>query len=85
MSNEKQKPIKSYRRGAIGVSIWKRETIIEGNPTVFYSATASRAYTKDAGETFEYSDSFDADDLPVVAALLQTAYFWIVQATNPNK
>ena len=45
---------------------------------MFYSATASRAYTKDDGKTFEYSDSFDVDDLPVVTRLMDMAFMWIV-------
>ena len=74
MSNEKQKPAKKFRAGAIGVSVWPREH--QGK--VFYSATASRAFTKDDGKTFEYSDSFDRDDLPIVSALLNQAFSWIV-------
>ena len=78
MSEEKNKPVKQYRRGAIGVSIWKREIESPEGTQVFYSATASRAYTKDDGKTFVYSDSFDTDDLPKVAALLNLAFTWIV-------
>lgn len=82
MSEQKQKPVKQYRRRGIGVSIWKREAQTADGTSVFYSATASRAYTKDEGKTWEYSDSFDADDLPVVALLLQLAYMWIANETN---
>jgi hypothetical protein len=78
MSDEKQKPVKQYRRGAVGVSIWRRETTTPEGQQVFYNATASRAFTRDDGKTFEYSDSFGADDLPTVAALLNLAFTWIV-------
>lgn len=79
MANDtnKPKPVKQYRRRAIGVSIWRKEVLVQGETQVFYSATASRAYTKDEGKTFEYSDSFDVDDLPVVATLMQLAFMWI--------
>lgn len=85
MSEPKQKPIKSYRRGALGVSIWRREVSGKDGTQVFYSATASRAYTDDDGETFKYSDSFNADDLPIVAALLNLAFTWIVAQESSAK
>jgi len=70
----KQQPAKQFRAGALGVSVWKREH----NGEIFYNATASRAFTRDDGESFEYSDSFGRDDLPIVAALLNQAFSWIV-------
>ena len=85
MSEPKQKPINSYRRGALGVSIWRREANTKDGTQVFYSATASRAFTKDDGATFEYSDSFNADDLPTVAALLNLAFTWIVTQESNAK
>jgi hypothetical protein len=85
MNEPKQKPVKQYRRRAIGVSIWKREVQTQEGTTVFYSATASRAYTKDEGKTFEYTDNFDADDLPVVASLLTLAFMWIASETNKGQ
>jgi len=80
----KQKPVKQYRRGAIGVSIWKREAQTKDGIVIFYSATPSRAFTKDDGKSFQYSDSFDADDLPVLSALLTLAYLWIASQTNKD-
>jgi hypothetical protein len=73
----KQKPAKMFRRGGIGVSVWRREH--EGE--VFYSVTPSRAFKrKDASENdpFEYSDNFSTDDLPVLARLLDRAFYWIL-------
>lgn len=72
-------PVKQFRVGAIGVSVFKREVEVKGKTEVFYNATPSRAYTKDNGETWEYSDSFGRDELPVVAQLLNLAFLWIVQ------
>ena len=77
MPNEVKKPAKQFRAGALSVSVWPREH--QGK--TFYNATAQRAYTKDDGKTFEYSDSFDRDDLPCVAALLNQAFSWIVAET----
>jgi hypothetical protein len=80
MATETQKtpPIKQFRCGAIGVSVWKREHKGE----FFYNATASRAFTRDEGKSFEYSDSFGRDDLPIVASLLQQAFSFIVAQTS---
>lgn len=78
----KQKPVKQYRRGSIGVSIWKKSVTTDKGESVFYSANASRAYTKDDGATWEYSDNFDVDQLPVVSSLLTLAFLWIVNEQN---
>lgn len=78
MSDPTKKPVKMYRRGAIAVSIWRKEVNTADGEKVFYAATPSRAYTDDDGKTFKYSDSFDCDDLPVAAALLNLAFAWIV-------
>lgn len=64
------------RSGALSVSIWKREH--EGE--VFYNATPSRAYTQDDGKTWEYSDSFNRDELLIVAELMRSAWQWIHRA-----
>lgn len=71
---EKQKPIKQFRCGAVAVAVWKKEH----NGEVFYSATPSRAFTRDDGKTFEYSDTFNREDLPVLATLLNGAFYFIV-------
>lgn len=78
----KQKPAKTYRRGALSVSIWKREKQTADGVEVYYNTTAQRAYTKDDGATWEYSDSFGTDDLPTVAALLNLAFMWIVSSSD---
>ena len=68
-------PVKQFRAGALSVAVFKREH----EKDTFYSATPSRAYTQDDGQTWEYTDSFNRDDLPVVAALLNQAFSWIVE------
>jgi hypothetical protein len=72
---KKQSPAKQFKAGALGVSVWEREAVGK----VFYAATANRAFTRDDGNTWEYSDSFNRDDLPVVAALMNQAFAWIVE------
>lgn len=81
---ENKKPVKQFKCGALGVSVWERRH----NDEVFYNATASRAFLdkKDTSEsaegTWKYTDSFGRDDLPIVASLLNTAFSWIVITTT---
>jgi hypothetical protein len=82
MSDEiKNRPTKQFRCGAVSVSVFKREH----NGEVFYNATPSRAYTKDDGKTWNYSDSFSRDELPVVAALMNQAFSWVVAQSYPKQ
>jgi hypothetical protein len=69
------KPLHQFRSGAISVSIWPQTT--KDEKKVFYTANAQRAYTKDDGATWEHTDSFSRDDLPVVAFLMQQAWSFI--------
>ncbi|HXE43230.1 MAG TPA: hypothetical protein VN516_09420 [Candidatus Baltobacteraceae bacterium] len=86
MANEqKQKPAAQFRSGALSVSVWERRH----NDKPFYNATPQRAYLdeKDTSEspdgTWKYTDSFSRDDLPVIAALLNQAFGWII--AQPTK
>jgi hypothetical protein len=73
MSDPKQKPVHSYQSGALRVAIWRQEA---KDGKIFFTATAQR--TRDDGKSWEYSDTFNRDDLPVVANLLDAAHLWIV-------
>jgi hypothetical protein len=76
-----KKPVKSYRRGAIGVSIWRKEIQTADGAKVIYDVTPSRAFTRDDGKTFEYTDTYNSDDVPTLAALLSLAFAWVVSQT----
>ena len=67
-------PAKLIRKGALSVSIWKREH--EGK--TYYDATPSRAYTPDDGKTWEYVNTFSTDDLATLANLLLMSQAWII-------
>lgn len=74
------KPDRQFRSGALSVSVWGRVH----NGEKFYNATPQRAYldekdTTDGKDgTWKYTDSFGRADLPVIAALLNQAFSWIV-------
>jgi hypothetical protein len=80
MANEPKKPVKQFRSGALSVGVWARQH----NDETFYNATPQRAYldkkdTSGGDEgTWKYTDSFSRDDLPIVAALLNQAFSFIV-------
>lgn len=74
----KKKPARTFRRGALSVTVWERTTQTDKGVEVFYNAVPQRAFTRDDGKTWEYSDSFNTDDLPAVAALMMAAFNWIV-------
>lgn len=84
MSEPKQKPAAQFKCGALSVSVWQRRH----NDEVFYNATPQRAYLdkKDtsggADGTWKYSDSYNRDDLPIIAALMLKAFSWIIRETS---
>ena len=81
--SEQIKPAVTFKAGGLSVSVWKRFH----NEEAFYNATPQRAYLdkKDTSGgkdgTWKYSDSFNRDDLPIVAALLNQAFAWITETT----
>jgi hypothetical protein len=71
---QKQKPLKQFRLGALSVAVWERRN---DKGDVWFTATPQRAY-KNQAEEWDYTTSFDANDLPVVAALMNQAFSFIV-------
>jgi hypothetical protein len=71
---EKNEPVKQFRAGSLGCSIWETQH----EDKTYYSATVSRAFTRDDGKTWEYSTTFGRDELPAVARLLDMAFAWII-------
>jgi hypothetical protein len=73
-----QRPIKTFRLEECSVSVWSREHVVRGEPTVFWSATPERSY-KDASGTWKYTKSFDADELGKLITLCQQAREFILE------
>lgn len=78
-------PAFKIRSGALSVSIWEQKT----DKGSFYTANPQRAFTRDDGASWEHSDSFGRDDLPVIASLMLQAHMMIVrkesQESAPNR
>src|SRR4051794_21142644 len=83
---EKRRPLHTIRVDDCSLSIWSRGQVVQGKPTVFYSATIERSY-KDKDGTWKYTKSFDADSLGKVIALCQQAgeYITALQQEEPGK
>ena len=66
------KPVHKIRAGALEVAIWQRE----GKNGPFYSVTMSRSYKQ--GEEWKQADSYDGEDLLLLAKLIDQAHTWII-------
>jgi hypothetical protein len=73
-SNDKSamKPAHKIRSGGLEVAIWRNE----GEKGPWYSVTMSRSYKQ--GEKWKQADSYAADDLLLLAKLLDQAHSWII-------
>ena len=74
-TEQKNKPVREFRDGAIKTAIWKREH--EGK--VFYSVSVSRGYQKerDGVSIWEDTNSFDFAHLATLKMQLEMAEAWI--------
>jgi hypothetical protein len=69
------KPIKTFRDGAVGASIWLRST----QAGVFYDVTFSRSYTNDATGNPGYTSSFSERHMLSLRKVAKQAESWILQ------
>lgn len=68
-------PVFRIASGVLSVSIWEQN----GSNGTFYTTTAQRAFKRDDASEWEHTDSFNRDDLPVVALLMQSAWTAIIK------
>ena len=68
-----QKPIKTFRDGAVAASVWLRQS----TAGIFYDVTFSRSWKNDDTGTFGYSQSFSDYHLEPLAELAREAAMWI--------
>lgn len=66
------KPTKTFREGAIGVSVWERQ----GSKGTFYDFTVSRSY-KNAENGSAYAATFRADNADAIVRVVSAAAAWI--------
>ena len=81
MNNEKNQPVETFREGAIGASVWRRE----GKNGPFYEFTLSRSYVKNEEEA-GYSHSFrQQNDVALAKVISQAAEYIRSQDQSEDK
>lgn len=74
-----QKPAHEVRLGRVKAVVWANAT--DGG--VRHNVTVRRLFKRDGSSTWEQSDSFGRDDLPIVAEVVRQAWLFIYsQATS---
>ena len=72
-------PAHKIRFGNLQVTIWRNT----GENGPWYSAVPSRSYKK-GDDAWAESDSLNAEDMPIMAALLNQAFSWIVKQRHAD-
>jgi len=71
----KRGPVKTITLENVHASIFVREHVVQGEPHKFYSVSFTRSY-KDASGRYQYTKSFDLDDLGrLITVATQAAEF----------
>lgn len=74
MENEKNKPTKKFRAGAVCATIWSNQAVgKDGKPRTFASVNLERSY-KDKGGEWKTTHSLGDSDLPKAIVLLSKAF-----------
>jgi len=68
----KRKPVATLRAEDCSASVWAREALVQGKPTIFYSVTLERSYKARDG-AWRYTRSFDASSLGKLVSLCHEA------------
>jgi hypothetical protein len=72
---ENQRPIQTFREGAVGASIWLKES----ESGTFFDVTFSRSYKNDDTGECGYARTFSQRHLEGLAKVSSQAYNWIEQ------
>ena len=74
-----KKPTHEIRLGMIRAAIWANEN---RRNQVWFNVTVSKLYKDESG--WKDSSTFNRDDLPVVAKIMDMAYAWIWDQPSPT-
>lgn len=83
MSQQNNKPIKSFKAGSIEASIWKQETQQDGQTVTRHSVRIQKQFRKDGN--FEKTDYYFRDDLPKLILVAQKAFSFIALRTSTDE
>ena len=85
-SDQKPKPVKTFRRGAVAASVWHRQT---GTGFAYYEFSLSRSWKSTTSGKEGYSTNFFPQNGEGLAEVIQEAGDWIVEqmagAVDPAK
>jgi hypothetical protein len=77
-------PLKSYRIGAMSVSIWENEGLgNDGQVSAYKTVSFERRYKDKSGE-WKSSNSLRVNDLPKATLLLSKAYEYLLLTADDN-
>jgi hypothetical protein len=74
MMEPNKKPVRTVKSGGLRVSVWKN---IAENGKVYYTVSPQKRYTKDDGQTWENTNSYNNREAILLADLLREASWWI--------
>jgi len=73
------RPLKSFRTGALSVSIWENEILGEdGQPRSYKTVSFERRYKDPKSGEWKSSNSLRVNDLPKATLILQKAYEYLI-------
>jgi hypothetical protein len=77
MSQQNDKPVKSFRAGKVEASIWKNEIDKDGQRVLRYSIRIQKRFRKDDG-SYEDTNYYFPEELPKLGVLVQRAFEYVV-------
>lgn len=77
------KPVKTFRRGAVSAAIWSEIRTFNGNQVTSHRIKFERSYR--SGNEWKYTTSFQPDDLLNVASLADEAHKYLTLKQTENK
>lgn len=79
------RPLKSFRTGALSVSIWENESLGEdGQPRSYKTVSFERRYKDPKSGEWKSSNSLRINDLPKASLILQKAYEYLILTETEN-
>lgn len=75
MSQQNNKPIKSFKAGSIEASVWKQKVDRNGQTVTRHSVRIQKQFLKDG--SYEKTDYYFRDDLPKLILVAQKAFDFI--------
>jgi len=76
MSQQNNKPVKSFKAGGIEASVWTQEIGKNGETVTRYSVRIQKQYRNKDGD-YEKTDYYFRDDLPKLILVAQKAFSFI--------